>query len=313
MNSETHNSLLESIEDSRVAYIFDSFRLVPSEYRLERKDAGPETLRPTELCVLLVLVRKSKRLVRRKEIFEAVWPGQNSVEEGTLNTQIKLLREILGDDANNPRFIETLPRRGFKFLPEVHEEWLDAESEAKAQLGEQAIAKLQKGIPVYGKTQLVGSLWIVDVTGEWHAIWETTAHHKVNINHEVVDFSQEGANITLKNREASPDNIDGGYLWEARLTLHDNRHMVGAYWSVDRSVNARGTLYLVVNTTGRFVTGVWAGCNIDRDLACGRVAFGKSRRDAEGEFSRFTAQPADKAKGKRAGIFPLDHKGKTHE
>jgi DNA-binding winged helix-turn-helix (wHTH) protein len=230
MNSETPDSLLAIIEDGRVAYVFDSFRLVPSEYRLERKDAGHETLGTVGLCVLLVLVRNSKRLVRRKEIFDAVWPGQNSVEDGTLNTQIKLLRELLGDDANSPRFIKTLPGRGFMFLPDVQEEWLDAESEAKAQLRKQSVAEGQKGIPAQGKTQLVGSLWIVDVTGAWHAIWETTAHYKVNINHEVVDFSQDGANITLKNCEASPDNVDGGYLWEARLTLHDNRHMVGAYW-----------------------------------------------------------------------------------
>src|SRR5438105_3306287 len=108
MTVGTDKSFLTSIEDSRVAYVFDAFRLVPSEFRLERDGAPPETLGRITLAVLLVLVRSGKRLVPRREVFEAVWPDQKSVEDGTLNTQIKLLRDFLGDDADNPTFIQTV-------------------------------------------------------------------------------------------------------------------------------------------------------------------------------------------------------------
>lgn len=269
------------VDDRRKAYVFGPFRLVPTEFRLEREGEKPLDLKPTAQKLLLFLVQNPKRLLAKDDVFGAVW--QQTVEDNALTAQVKNLRDLMRDDAANPKIIETVPGRGLRFLLDVREEWMDAEAEAKGLSARAAPGRRSVPVSTNEPTQ-----WVVEVAGEWNAIWETTAHNELNINHEVVMFSQDRANIIVKNVAASPDNKDGGYLWEARLTLHDNRHMVGAYWSLDKTVNARGTLYLLVNPTGRFITGVWAGCNIDTDLACGRVALSRSKEDATVEFERLT-------------------------
>src|SRR5712671_5807150 len=70
--------------------------------------------------VLLALIEHSGEVVTRKELQERLWPHDTFVEfENGLNNTISRLREALGDTAETPRFIETLPRRGYRFLAEV--------------------------------------------------------------------------------------------------------------------------------------------------------------------------------------------------
>lgn len=72
---------------------------------------------PQPLKVLEVLLRKSGDVVSRDEIRQHVWCGDTFVDfEQGLNFCIRQLREALGDSAESPRFIETLPRRGYRFL-----------------------------------------------------------------------------------------------------------------------------------------------------------------------------------------------------
>lgn len=70
--------------------------------------------------LLLALLERPGEVVTRKELQEWLWPGQTFVEfENGLNNAISRLREALGDTAENPRFIETIPRHGYRFLAEV--------------------------------------------------------------------------------------------------------------------------------------------------------------------------------------------------
>jgi TolB-like protein/DNA-binding winged helix-turn-helix (wHTH) protein/Flp pilus assembly protein TadD len=72
------------------------------------------------LQVLLVLLKHPGEVVTRKELQERLWPQDTFVEfENGLNNAISRLREALGDTAESPRFIETIPRRGYRFVPEV--------------------------------------------------------------------------------------------------------------------------------------------------------------------------------------------------
>ncbi len=72
--------------------------------------------------VLATLLRRPGDLVTREEVREAVWPGDTTVDfERGLNTAVNKLRAALGDSADSPRFIETVPRRGYRFLAPV--EW----------------------------------------------------------------------------------------------------------------------------------------------------------------------------------------------
>ena len=70
--------------------------------------------------VLLRLLERPGALVTREELRASLWPSDTFVDfEHGLNTAIKRLRDALGDSADTPRFIETLPRRGYRFIAAI--------------------------------------------------------------------------------------------------------------------------------------------------------------------------------------------------
>ncbi len=72
------------------------------------------------LEVLALLLDRPGELLTREELREKLWPSDTFVDFDTgLNKAINRLREVLGDSADNPRFIETLPRRGYRFIASV--------------------------------------------------------------------------------------------------------------------------------------------------------------------------------------------------
>ena len=67
--------------------------------------------------VLTILLERPGEVVTREELRSQNWPADTFVDfDNSLNTAINKLREALGDSADNPRFIETLPRRGHRFI-----------------------------------------------------------------------------------------------------------------------------------------------------------------------------------------------------
>src|SRR6478736_1581113 len=66
--------------------------------------------------ILLVLLERQGEVVLRDELRERIWGETNVDFEEGLNTAVRKLRDALGDSATNPRFIETLPRRGYRFI-----------------------------------------------------------------------------------------------------------------------------------------------------------------------------------------------------
>lgn len=98
---------------------FGSFEVNPSTGEL-RKQGMRIKLHEKPLQVLLALLEHPGQVVTRKEIQERLWPQETFVEfENGLNNAISRLREALGDTAESPRFVETVPRHGYRFLPEV--------------------------------------------------------------------------------------------------------------------------------------------------------------------------------------------------
>jgi DNA-binding winged helix-turn-helix (wHTH) protein len=70
--------------------------------------------------VLVALLEKPGRVITREELHEKLWSQDTFVDfEHGLNKAINKVRDALGDDAGNPRFVETLPRRGYRFLAPV--------------------------------------------------------------------------------------------------------------------------------------------------------------------------------------------------
>jgi DNA-binding winged helix-turn-helix (wHTH) protein len=100
---------------------FDSFVLDLRSREL-RTDNRSVVLQAQPFEILLLLLGRAGQVVDREELRRLLWPAGTFVDyEHSLNAAIKRLRSALGDDADRPRFIETVPRRGYRFVAPVIE------------------------------------------------------------------------------------------------------------------------------------------------------------------------------------------------
>ncbi|BCX69376.1 ATP-binding protein [Pseudomonas izuensis] len=79
------------------------------------RDGQAVALAPTPFLLLCVLARQTRTLVSKDALLDAVW-GHRFVSDSVLKTAISDLRKVLGDDPRHPRFIETVSRRGYRFI-----------------------------------------------------------------------------------------------------------------------------------------------------------------------------------------------------
>jgi DNA-binding winged helix-turn-helix (wHTH) protein/TolB-like protein/tetratricopeptide (TPR) repeat protein len=107
---------------SRQSYTFGAFRLDPVGKILFRGN-DPAPLTPKAVETLLVLVERHGQVVTKDELIGIVWPD-TFVEENNLAQNISLLRRVLGDNGG-PQFIETVPKRGYRFVGPVVEHAAD--------------------------------------------------------------------------------------------------------------------------------------------------------------------------------------------
>jgi DNA-binding winged-HTH domains len=102
---------------SRQVCTFGPFRLDAGERQLLREGKAVP-LTPKCFDLLLLLVENSGHLLEKNEILERLWPDQ-FVEEGNLSFNISVLRKALGEIDSKRRYIETVPKKGFRFIGEV--------------------------------------------------------------------------------------------------------------------------------------------------------------------------------------------------
>jgi len=82
-----------------------------------RKNGAKVPLQGQPFQVCAILLERSGKLVTREELRQKVWPEDTFVDfDHAVNTAIKKIRIALGDEADNPRFVQTLPRRGYRFI-----------------------------------------------------------------------------------------------------------------------------------------------------------------------------------------------------
>src|SRR5262249_7667518 len=103
----------------RHIYEFGPFRLDAAEHLLLR-DGEAIPLTPKAFDLLLALVERNGHLVEKDELLKKVWPD-TFVEEANLASNISQLRKALGDGENGHRYIETAPKRGYRFVAIVRE------------------------------------------------------------------------------------------------------------------------------------------------------------------------------------------------
>jgi DNA-binding winged helix-turn-helix (wHTH) protein len=95
---------------------FGVFELDPRSGEL-RKQGMKIRLQGQPVEILVILLERSGEIVSRDELQKKLWPADTFVDfEQGLNNAMKRLRAALDDDAETPRFIETLPRRGYRFV-----------------------------------------------------------------------------------------------------------------------------------------------------------------------------------------------------
>jgi DNA-binding winged helix-turn-helix (wHTH) protein/TolB-like protein/tetratricopeptide (TPR) repeat protein len=102
-----------------IIYEFDNFQLDLAEQTLKFNDENV-TLTPKVFDLLAVLVENHGHLLSKDELVKALW-AESFVEEANLNVTVSALRKVLGEKPNENRFIETIPRRGYRFVAEVRE------------------------------------------------------------------------------------------------------------------------------------------------------------------------------------------------
>ena len=98
-------------------YSFGSFVLNTRSARLEL-DGKPLHITPKAYRLLTVLVQNRGEVLTKERLLDEVW-GETFVEEGNLSYNIRQLRILLGDNAKEPKFIETVPKAGYKFIAPV--------------------------------------------------------------------------------------------------------------------------------------------------------------------------------------------------
>src|ERR1051325_11801581 len=98
-------------------YEFGKFRCDPGDHLL-LCEGTPISLAPKAFEILVVLIESNGRLLTKEELMQKVWPG-TFVEEANLTINISALRKVLGDTTGNQQFIETVPKRGYRFLATV--------------------------------------------------------------------------------------------------------------------------------------------------------------------------------------------------
>jgi TolB-like protein/Tfp pilus assembly protein PilF len=143
---------VDSESDARpAAYVFDDVHVERHNVRV-LKGGQPRTIEPRAFDVLILLIENRGRVVEKQELFEQVWK-QSFVTDSALAQEIKNIRHVIGDDARSPRYIETVPKHGYRFIAEVTEIL-------------PAPAQSARGVEVTAPASAIAVLPFVNLTGD---------------------------------------------------------------------------------------------------------------------------------------------------
>jgi TolB-like protein/DNA-binding winged helix-turn-helix (wHTH) protein/tetratricopeptide (TPR) repeat protein len=135
---------------SRHIYEFGGFRLNVEEKQLVREDS-PVPLTPKAFDLLVVLVENSGHLQGKAELIDRIWPD-SFVEEANLSVKMSELRRALGEGPNEHQYIETVPRRGYRFVASVTEHF-EGDDEIAA-VPKPSVDDADKGSPAITEEQI---------------------------------------------------------------------------------------------------------------------------------------------------------------
>jgi DNA-binding winged helix-turn-helix (wHTH) protein/tetratricopeptide (TPR) repeat protein len=100
-------------------FVFGPFRLERESYRLLR-DGIPVTIAPKAIDLLFLFTSRPAALITKDEILQALWPGI-AVTDNAITQVVSEVRQALGDRPSSPRYVQTVPRRGYRFVAPVEQ------------------------------------------------------------------------------------------------------------------------------------------------------------------------------------------------
>jgi DNA-binding winged helix-turn-helix (wHTH) protein len=219
-------------EDSMAGRIgFAEFELDVGAYVLRRQDEALR-LEKMPMEVLILLVQRAGTLVQRSEIQERLWGSDVYVEhDSAINTALRKIRRTLGDDAEHPRFVETVVGKGYRFIAPIESDG-SPQAQPSASHGRSS-ARWQPVFPSYSVTR--GKQEFILEAGATVFGRDPTAgvyvdHPSVSRRHACVSVGSEGAVLEdLKSRNGTfingrridgPTKIDhGGLIGLGPITL----------------------------------------------------------------------------------------------
>ena len=273
---------------------FGSFELNPASGEL-RKSGARVKLQEQPFQVLRALVERPGEVVTREELHERLWSGDTFVDfDDGLNAAVRKIRQALGDAADNPRFVETLPKRGYRFIapvagnapsppPTAH----DA-SEAGG-----ASARPNRKIPLVAATVMAAAAVIaVGVKLGWFESVEPAPSPPMSVTpltsypgtERYPSFSPDGERVAFAWDGDNRDNFDiyiqnvGSHGPPVRLTT-DAAHDLSPTWSPD------GDFIAFARTPDPFAL-LPAGVAIQCEIFVMPAIGGPPRKVAESSFPR---------------------------
>jgi DNA-binding winged helix-turn-helix (wHTH) protein len=202
---------------------FAEFELDSEAYVLRRPD-GPLRLEKLPMEVLILLVQRAGTLVQRSEIQAMAWGPDVYVEhDSAINTAVRKIRRTLGDDAENPRFVETVVGKGYRFIAPI-ESKTSSQAQSTVNHGGPS-ARRRRDFPSYlvtrGKQEFILEAGET-VFGRDPAAGVYVDHPSVSRRHACISVGPQGAVLEdLKSRNGTfvngrridgPTKIDHGAL-----------------------------------------------------------------------------------------------------
>ena len=148
---------------------FGPFELDPHCGQLRKGGVGLK-LQGQPVQILEIMLEKPGQLVTREELRRRLWPSDTFVDfDHSLNTAIKKLRQGLGDEADTPHYIETLPKRGYRFIGEVAQEDSKEEAHESPHRAFAPVEPMESQQPAYerrlGRWRRVGAICAAGLLG----------------------------------------------------------------------------------------------------------------------------------------------------
>jgi len=174
-------------------WCFGSFELDSSRYEL-RRNGRPVRIERIPMELLILLVSRDGQLVDRKEIVDRLWgPGVYLDSEQGINTAIRKLRQILVDDPERPKFIQTVVGKGYRFVGEIscpQEAPTEPASRVTSSVAIQSpeiqmptaqtpATGAQVRRPLMGSIAILAGALVLAGTGFW--VYSRSGHHPVSI------------------------------------------------------------------------------------------------------------------------------------